>query len=269
MSVKTDVSGRRYVEVEVEVAGTPEQVWEAIATGSGVSSWFVPCEIDGREGGRIACRFGPGMDSLATIVEWEPPRHFTAESGDLGPDAPKMISEWTVESLEPGRCSVRVMHALETASDAWDGHLAGAEAGWPGFFRVLRLYLAHFRGEPCTTAQILGFAAPPESEAWESFAEALDLSGATVGERRETRSGAPRLGGEVEHVAPSGGSGNLLLRIDDPCPGVLTLASFTMGEQVCLMANFYLYGEHAITAAAKVDEEWRAWMAARSSMPLS
>ena len=42
MSVKKDASGRRSVQVEVEVPGTPEEVWQAIATGPGVSSWFVP-----------------------------------------------------------------------------------------------------------------------------------------------------------------------------------------------------------------------------------
>lgn len=45
MSVKIDASGRRSVQVEVEVPGTPEQVWQAIATGPGVSSWFVPTKV--------------------------------------------------------------------------------------------------------------------------------------------------------------------------------------------------------------------------------
>ena len=44
MSVKKDAFGRRSVTVEVEVPGTPEEVWQAIATGPGVSSWFVPTE---------------------------------------------------------------------------------------------------------------------------------------------------------------------------------------------------------------------------------
>ena len=35
MSVKKDASGRRSVQVEVEVPGTPEEVWQAIATGAG------------------------------------------------------------------------------------------------------------------------------------------------------------------------------------------------------------------------------------------
>ena len=44
MPVKKDASGRRSVEAEVEVPGTPEEVWQAIATGPGISSWFVPTE---------------------------------------------------------------------------------------------------------------------------------------------------------------------------------------------------------------------------------
>jgi uncharacterized protein YndB with AHSA1/START domain len=32
----------RTIELEVEVPGTPEQVWEAIATGQGIAAWFVP-----------------------------------------------------------------------------------------------------------------------------------------------------------------------------------------------------------------------------------
>ena len=44
MSVKKEADGRRSVQVEVEVPGTPEQVWQAIATGPGVGAWFVPTE---------------------------------------------------------------------------------------------------------------------------------------------------------------------------------------------------------------------------------
>ena len=47
MTVKKDSSGRRSVEAEIEVPGTPETVWTAIATGPGISSWFVPAEVDG------------------------------------------------------------------------------------------------------------------------------------------------------------------------------------------------------------------------------
>jgi len=56
MSVKKEASGRRSVQVEVEVPGTPEEVWQAIATGPGISSWFVPAEFEERDGKPLARR---------------------------------------------------------------------------------------------------------------------------------------------------------------------------------------------------------------------
>src|SRR5262245_42237461 len=46
MSVKKEASGRRSIQVEVEVPGTPEEVWQAIATGPGISAWFTPAEFE-------------------------------------------------------------------------------------------------------------------------------------------------------------------------------------------------------------------------------
>ena len=56
MPVKKDETGRRYVEAEVEVPGTPEEVWQAIATGPGVTSWFVPTRVEERVGGGASFR---------------------------------------------------------------------------------------------------------------------------------------------------------------------------------------------------------------------
>ena len=88
MSVKKEANGRRSVQVEVEVPGTPEQVWQAIATGPGVGAWFVPTEVDGRIGGTVTSHFGGGMDSAATITEWDAPHRFTKE-GSWGPNHPR------------------------------------------------------------------------------------------------------------------------------------------------------------------------------------
>ena len=66
MSVKKEPSGRRSVQVEVEVPGTPEEVWRAIATGPGISAWFVPTRSEERQGGEVMSTFGPGMDCPAT-----------------------------------------------------------------------------------------------------------------------------------------------------------------------------------------------------------
>src|SRR5437868_7990331 len=82
MSVKKEASGRRSVQVEVEVPGTPEEVWQAIATGPGISSWFVPAEFEERDGKPVAVmlNFGPGMESRSVVTAWDPPRMFAKEA---------------------------------------------------------------------------------------------------------------------------------------------------------------------------------------------
>ncbi len=145
MSVKIEESGRRSIQVEVEVPGAPEKVWQAIATGPGVSAWFVPTEIEEHEGGAIVSHFGPGMESRAKVTAWEPPHRFTAESGDLGPKAPPLATEWTVETHSGESCVVRVVHSLIASTGDWDDQLASIESGWPTFFRNLRTYLSPAR----------------------------------------------------------------------------------------------------------------------------
>ena len=54
MPTKKDDSGRRSVEIEFELPGTPEQIWDAIATGPGITSWFVPSEVEPYAGGKVA-----------------------------------------------------------------------------------------------------------------------------------------------------------------------------------------------------------------------
>src|SRR5438094_8032852 len=90
MSVKKESSGRRSVQVEVEVPGTPEEVWQAIATGPGISSWFVPTEFEEKDGKPVAVKmdFGPGMESRAAVTVWDPPRMVCAQGEGWGRTPP-------------------------------------------------------------------------------------------------------------------------------------------------------------------------------------
>ncbi len=263
MSVKKDPSGRRSVQVEVEVPGTPEEVWEAIATGPGVSSWFVPTEA--REDGTVVSHFGPGMDAIATQTAWDPPHRFAAES-ELGPNAPKMATEWIVEARSGGTCIVRVVHSLFASTDDWDDQLESIEAGWPDYFSILRLYLAHFRGRSCSAFQLMGVAPEPASTHWNILTSGLGLSGATVGERRNTPIGAPPLAGLVERTGEAGHPHQLLLRLDEPTPGIAHLFALAMGGQVYVSIRIYLYGERATAAVERVEPMWRAWIKDRLSL---
>lgn len=263
MPVKKDASGRRWVEVEAEVPGTPEQVWRAIATGPGISSWFVPSEVEEREGGLATANFGPGMESSATLTVWDPPRRFVTDSQDLGPTAPAVASEWTVEARSGGTCVVRVVHSLFADGDDWDNQLEGWEHGWPAFFRILRLYLKHFPGQPSSAFQLGGAAPGPRSEAWAALTGALGLAGARPGQKVRAAVGVPPLSGLVERVGEEAYPEELLLRLKEPAPGTAHLFAMEMGGQVYLSVRIYLYGEQAAAAVARDEPLWQAWIGER------
>lgn len=259
MSIKKEANGRRSVQVEVEVPGSPEAVWQAIATGQGVSAWFVPSEIDGRAGGTVTSHFGGGMDAQARITEWEAPHRFAAEN-TWGPNSPTVATEWTVEARDGGTCVVRVVHSLFAETDDWDNQLSGVESGWPSFFRILRLYLEHFAGQPSSLIQLT--AMPPAAGAWETLAEALNLAGAVPGERRSAGTGTPVLSGVVESVDPGTANAHphTLLRVDQPAPGAVFATACPAGDKAFISVSLYLYGETAATVAERDQAAWTAWM---------
>jgi uncharacterized protein YndB with AHSA1/START domain len=267
MSVKKEASGRRSIQVEVEVPGTPEEVWQAIATGPGISSWFVPTEFEERDGKPVAVtmNFGPGMESRAVITAWDPPRTFVGESPGWTPEMPSMATEWSVEARAGGVCLVRVVNSLFATTDDWDNQLEGTESGWPGFFRTLRIYLTHFRGQRSAIMQRMAPVAGPQAEAWEALTAALGLNGVSVGQRCTAAAGAPPLSGVVEYVSRS--PYDLLLRVERPGPGVAALGAFDCGGPIMVALNFYLYGDQAAETVARESPLWQAWFEERFPPP--
>jgi len=259
MSVNKDVPGVRSVSAEVIVPGTPEEVWQAIATGQGVSSWFVPTEK--RDDGTVVSHFGPGMDVIAKETAYDPPHRFAAESPmGIGPDAKKMATEWIVEARAGGTCLVRVVHSLFATTDDWDDHLESIESGWPDYFRILKAYLQYFRGLPCTGIQLLAITAPPAVEAWARIAVPLGLVDAAVGERRTASGEIPPLSGNVEMAGERGHPNQVLLRTDSPAPGLVHLFASDMGGQAVISIRFYLYGDQAPAAVQRDEPQWQAWI---------
>src|SRR5258707_6278478 len=194
MSVKKEASGRRSIQVEVEVPGTPEEVWQAIATGPGISSWFVPTEFEESDGKPVAVKmnFGPGMVSRAAVTAWDPPRMFAAQGEGWG-GSPPIATEWSVEARAGGVCLVRVVNSLFASTDDWDGQLEGTEHGWPGFFRTLRIYLTHFRGQSSAIMQFMAGVAGGAAGAVGRLAAAAGGESVSVGQPPSTPAGVRAL----------------------------------------------------------------------------
>jgi uncharacterized protein YndB with AHSA1/START domain len=267
MSVKKEASGRRSIQVEVEVPGTPEEVWQAIATGPGISCWFCPAEIEERDGKPVAAKlnFGPGMESRSVVTAWDPPRLFAREADGWAPGSPPIATEFSVEARAGGVCVVRVVNSLFASTDDWDKQLDGAESGWPGAFRILRIYLTHFRGLRSAFMQAMAHVAGTKEEAWATLTAALGLNGVGAGQRWAAPAGVPALGGVVEHVTQS--PFGALLRLDKPGPGTAAAYIITIPGSVMATFSFYLYGDQAAATAAREKPLWQAWIQERFPTP--
>ena len=268
MSVKKEASGRRSVQVEAEVPGTPEEVWQAIATGPGISSWFVPAEFEEQGGKPVAVKldFGPGMESRSVVTAWEPTRKWATQSDGWVPGSPAIANEWSVEARGGGICIVRIVHSLFASTDDWDNQLEGAKSGWSGFLGILRLYLTHFSGQSSAVMQVSTPVTCTEAEAWETLTTALGVKGLGVGERWTTPAGVPPVSGVVEYVTES--PYDALLVLDKPGPGVAALGAVTYpGGPTVVAMNVYQYGDQAAATVARDTPLWQAFLQDRFPMP--
>ena len=267
MSVKKEPSGRRSVQVEVEVPGTPEEVWQAIATGPGISAWFVPAEFEERDGKPVAVKvtMGPGMESTSAVTAWEPPRKWAAQSDGWVPGMPPLANEWSVEARGGGKCIVRIVQSLFASTDDWDNQLESAGHGWPGFLRTLRIYLTHFRGQRSAMMQWMAPAAGTEAEAWETLTAAVGVKGVSVGQRWKAPAGVPAFSGVAEYATES--PYDALLRLDKPGPGIAALGAFNCGGPSMVALSFYLYGDQAAGIVARETPLWQSWFEQCFPMP--
>jgi uncharacterized protein YndB with AHSA1/START domain len=244
---------RRPVEVSAEVTGTPEEVWRLIATGPGVSTWFVPADVEPRVGGTIVQRHGAtGAEvSHGTITVYDPPRRFAYEESFEGRT---MATEFLVEAQSGGTCVVRIVTHGLTAGDA--GFESGLVSGWTQALAVLRVHLASFAGRPAASSRLWTFHDAPLDEAWTGAMRRIGLEHVRMGDRVERLGhGHPPLAGVVELVQPHG----VVVRVAGDHAGVLSLIATDFGGRTAVVVDRYVYGDDA---AGGADAERRAWESA-------
>jgi uncharacterized protein YndB with AHSA1/START domain len=256
-----DENDARVVRVEVEVPGTPEEVWEAIATGPGLECWFVPSEVEEHEGGTVKTDHGPFGESTGTVTVWEPPHRFTYEERDWHPDRPDpppWATEILVEARSGGTCVVRLASGLFADATGWEDEIEPTESGWRNGLQNLRLYMTHWRGLRCSSLFVLSETEASADSAWEQVAGGLGLRGARAGETVETASGAPRVRGVVEENVEER---SLVIRTEEPAPGLMEVFAFAFKGPTLVFARGYFYGDAGPEAVAREEPVWRDWLA--------
>lgn len=252
----------RSLEFEIEVAGSPEEVWTAIATGPGISSWYVPHTVEEREGGAATARFGPGdgMEIPGRVAAWEPPHRIVFAGADDTPGAEASLAfEWLIEARSGGTCVVRLVNTGFGTSAEWDAQYDGMAEGWLLFLRNLQLHLEHFGGRTATPSLPVAATTLPIDDAWSTLLTAFGLTvPVELDERVELRADHTlTLAGRVVDVAPR----RLALLVDTPAEGTAFLAAEAMGEHAGLSVWSYLYGPEGHAAATRDEPRWLAWLA--------
>ncbi|MFT0846798.1 SRPBCC domain-containing protein [Actinomycetaceae bacterium L2_0104] len=80
-----------------ELPASPEQVWDAIATAEGISSWMVPTRLDPRVGGNVSFDLGDFM-STGVVIDYRPNERFAYEEpwpiAERAEDVPPRMIAW-------------------------------------------------------------------------------------------------------------------------------------------------------------------------------
>ncbi len=256
MSTTPDVPYR--LEFSVEVPGTPEQVWQAIATAKGMSAWFLPTELEEREGGSLHFSMGPEMGSDGQVTSWEPPHRLVYEedwAALMGKDPAALsplTSEFLVEAQSGGTCVVRVTTSGFGVGAAWEPEFWDDLApNWMPFFDNLRLYLAHFPGQEATQLEVTASYPGDAESLWSALHHALGLGG--------EGSSVDLLGstGTVERV----GERQTLVRLTAPVPGMLSVFAYGEGDgRATAGVRAYLFSADAADYVRREEPAWQSWL---------
>jgi uncharacterized protein YndB with AHSA1/START domain len=260
MPVKKDATHRRWVEMEILVPGTPEQVWHAMATGPGISSWFVNTTVEERVGGAIGFDLGDGAMQPAVVTAWDPPQRLAYEERGWADGAPPLATEIVVTGRSGGVCVVRMVHSLFASDESWDDQLEGFEHGWVGIFEVLRLYLRDFAGAEPHAVHLGALARTGHAAAWKSLVRGLGLQGMDRGDAWSAPEGVPSMRGVVERITQTQKSRDLMIRLDQPAPGVMLVGTYGAKDAARIGIGIFYYGDAGARAVAGSRADWVTWL---------
>lgn len=246
------------ISFSVEVPGTPDQVWAALATSDGLSSWFLPTDVEPREGGTIVVHMGE-TDSPGTITGWDPPRRLAYEEpewaalgGHAGAPVSPLVSEFLVEARSGGTCVVRVVSSAFGTGADWESEvLKDMTDYWlPYFEHHLRMYLGRFPGQRATTLEVNADLPAPAEAVQQAIRHDL---GATEEGRAVDLLGAR---GQVERA----GDPYVVVSLTDPVPGYMSFIAMDNGDgSGGVYVAGWLFGEGAPAYVEEATPAWRSW----------
>jgi uncharacterized protein YndB with AHSA1/START domain len=221
---------------ELRVDATPDQIWQAIATGPGIDSWFMGRnEVDG---GTVRAAFG-GYTPEYEISAWEPEKRLAYGDG-------RVAYEFLVEGRDQGSTVIRVTASGFLPGDDWADEYEAMTRGNALFFQTLATYLNHFAGRVATPVTAFG----PMITDWPSTRARLMTAIGRDGDRvRFAPAGLPAVDGVVYFENDD----TVGIRADD------AIYRFLRGFRGPVMACHHLFIDIDV---AETEQAWQAWLTA-------
>jgi uncharacterized protein YndB with AHSA1/START domain len=230
------------------VQASPEQVWDAIATGPGWDSWFMGRnEIEPRVGGTVSFSIGD-FTATSTVKTYDPPRRFVSES-EHAPVGELHSFDYALEE-EGGGTRIKYVHSGMLGDD-WEAEYEGMSEGDPMYFAKLLEYVTHFPGR---------FAAP------------IDAHGPNAGDDPGTAMAAFRGALGVDDDVKEGDRVRLTPQGLDPIDGIVDCVStnflgvrtedgiyrFIRGFDGTTLVGHHLFAPGVDQQRA--EAEWASWL---------
>ena len=235
------------VEKEIELDGTPEEVWEAITTGPGVDAWFMGTnQIEPREGGAVRTDLG-GFAMESKVTTWDPPHRFVTDTGE-GEGGRLMVFEYVIEGRDGGTSVLRFVHSGFLPDDDWEQEFEALKIGDPAYMQKLQQYIKYFKGRRAVPVSAFGPQVERE-RAWSVFKRELGLGGdVKEGEPvHATPEGLPAIDGVVDYLSQD----FLGVRTDDG------LYRFIHGLGGTVVVGHHIFSN---VDQRSTEQAWQAWV---------
>lgn len=236
------------VREEITLDATPEQVWEAIATGPGIDSWFMGhSEIEPRLGGETSYAMF-GETGHGTVTAYDPPKHFAYKSDENNGEF--MAFEYLLEARAGGSTVLRFVHSGFLGDD-WEEQYDALKVGDRKYLEKLAAYVKHFPGRTSVHNMFLpGPKVTDTAKAWAAITAAFGLTGpVTEGAAAHPRVGPSTAAGTVTHVDEEHHC--LVVANADAVYMLMTAMGMVFAESHTFNPDI---------DAAATDAAWQAWL---------
>lgn len=227
--------GREFETVDLlNVDATPEQVWQAIATGPGIDSWYMG-RNEVAPGETIRTAFG-GYNPTHPVTAWEPARRLA-----FGEE--KIAYEFLIEGRDQGSAVVRITASGFLSGDDWADEYEAMTNGHAMFFQTLATYLNHFAGRAAVPVTAFG----PMITDWPRTRSRLMTA---IGRDGDTARFAPAGLPAIDGVVYFENDDTVGIRTDD------AIYRFLRGFRGPVMACHHLFAD----AGETTEQAWLAWL---------